>query len=36
MDLLNISYTQKSSVLAEDEMSFSYVAEEGPSEGVLE
>ena len=30
MDLLNISYTQESSVLAEGEMSFTYVVEEGP------
>ena len=35
MDLLNISHTQKYSVLAEDEMSFSYVFEEGPAEEVL-
>ena len=32
MDLLNISYTQESSVLAEGEMSFDFVVEEGPSE----
>ena len=36
MDLLNISCTQKSSVLAKGEMTFSYVAEEGPSEDVLD
>ena len=36
MDLLNISWTQESSVLAKGEMSFSYVIEEGPSEEVLE
>ena len=36
MDLLNISCTQESSVLAKAEMSFSYVVEEGPSEEVLE
>ena len=36
MDLLNISCTQESSVLAKGEMSFSYVVEEGPSEEVLE
>ena len=35
MDLLNISCTQESSVLAKGEMAFSYVVEEGPSE-VLE
>ena len=29
MDLLNISYTQESFVLAKDEMAFSYVVEEG-------
>ena len=36
MDLLNISCTQESSVLAKGEMSFSYVVEEGPSEDVLD
>ena len=36
MDLLNISYTQESSVLANGELSFSYVVEKGPSEEVLE
>ena len=36
MDLLNISCTQESSVLAKGEMAFSYVVEEGPSEEVLE
>ena len=36
MDLLNISCTQESSVLAEGEMAFSYVVEEGHSEEVLE
>ena len=36
MDLLNISCTQESSVLAKGEMSFSYVVEEGSSEEVLE
>ena len=36
MDLLNISCTQESSVLAEGEMAFSYVVEEEPSEEVLE
>ena len=36
MDLINISCTQESSVLAKAEMSFSYVVEEGPSEEVLE
>ena len=36
MDLLNISYNQESSVLANGEMSFSYVVGEGPSEEVLE
>ena len=36
VDLLNISCTQESSVLAKAEMSFSYVVEEGPSEKVLE
>ena len=30
MDLLNISWTQESSVLAKAEMSFSYVVEKGP------
>ena len=34
MDLLNISYTQKSSVLTKGEMSFGYVVEEGPAEEV--
>ena len=36
MDLLNISCTQESSVLAKGEMSFSYVVEEGLSTDVLE
>ena len=36
MDLLNISWTQESSILAKAETSFSYVVEEGPSEEVLE
>ena len=36
MDLLNVSCTQESSVLAKGEMSFSYAVEEGPSEEVLE
>ena len=36
MDLLNLSYNQKSSVSAEDEMSFSCVVEEGPSEEIVE
>ena len=36
MNLLNISCTQESSVLAKGEMSFSYVVEEGPTEDVLE
>ena len=35
MDLLYISYSQKYSVFAEDEMSFSYVVEDGPAEEVL-
>ena len=35
MDLINISCTQGSSVLAEGEMAFSYVVKEGPSEEVL-
>ena len=35
MNLLNVSYTQKYSVFAEDEMSFSYVVEEGLAEEVL-
>ena len=36
MNLLNISCTQESSVLAKGEMSFSYVVEEWLSEEVLE
>ena len=36
MDLLNISWTQESSVLAKAEMPFSYVVEGGPSKEVLE
>ena len=36
MDLLNISFTQESSVLAKAEMSFSYFVKEGLSEEVLE
>ena len=35
MNLLNVSYTQKYSVFAEDEMSFSYVVVERPAEEVL-
>ena len=35
MDLLNISYTRKSSVLAKGEMSFSCVVEEGLLEEVV-
>ena len=32
MDLLNISYTEESSVLTEGETLFSYAVEEGPPE----
>ena len=35
MDLLNISYTQETSVLAKGEMSFSCVVEEGLLEEVV-
>ena len=35
MDLLNISYTEESSVLAESEVSLSYDVEERPAEDVL-
>ena len=36
MDLLNISCTQKSSVLTKADMSFGYIVEKGTSEEVLE